>query len=153
MSPPRLPTALRTHLAGQGIVRARPSDGGSLPPLWLQPRFGVPAPGETPTNGAVIEAHPDVVAGAFLSGGFPVGRFESEWRYPTIEIRVRGRTAPLAEDLAEQITAAVIDRTDFDMGGRRIAECQMWRALTPIDSDTQSFDYLVAYRFHVYTTV
>jgi hypothetical protein len=145
---PRLLEALKTHLITQGLVRS-PRTAGSLPPLWLQPRLGVPAPGEIPSGGATVEAGDPVVA-AFISGGFPVERFESAWRRPTVEIRIRASKAPTGEDLGESILAATIDQTNWLMGGRQIIESQMWRPLTPLGSDEQGFDYLLAVAFELY---
>lgn len=145
---PRLLDALKAHLIAEGIVRD-PKTAGALPPLWRQPRNGTPGPAEVPENGTPVEAG-DPVAAAFISGGFPVERFESAWRRPTVEIRIRASKAPLAEDLGERVLAATIDRTDWIMGGRHIIESQMWRPLTPVVSDEQSFDYLLAIAFELY---
>jgi hypothetical protein len=146
---PRLLDAFRTHLVAQGAVRV-PRIAGAAPPLWLQPRQGAPAPGERPANGTDTEIGPDVVAAADISGGFPTGRFQSAWRFPIVEVRIRSRTAPLGEDLEAAITAAVIDRTNWTMGGLQVIESRHWRALTPVASDEQSFDFLVAYAFEIY---
>ena len=148
MSVPRLLVALRDQLVSDGIVRS-PGTPGALPPLWIQPRLGVPAPGETPSGGTAAQSG-DPVAGAFISGGFPVARFESAWRRPTVEVRIRASKAPAAEDLGEAILAATIDRTDWLMGSRHIIESQMWRPLTPAGSDEQGFDYLLAVAFEIY---
>jgi hypothetical protein len=145
---PRLLDALKTHLISQGLVRD-PRTAGVLPPFWRQPRLGTPAPGETPSGGSSVEAG-DPVAAAFISGGFPIGRFESAWRRPTVEVRVRASKAPTAEDLCESIIAATIDRTNWTMGNRLIIESQMWRPLTPAGSDEQGFDYLFAIAFEIY---
>lgn len=147
--PPRLLNAFRDQLVTQGIVRI-PRVPGAAPPLWLQRRLGAPAPGETPENGTAVEVGPDVVAAAEISGGFPMGRFQSAWRRPIIEVRIRGRTAPLAEDLEAAITAAIIDRTNWTMGGLQVIESQHWRPFTPVVYDEQSFDFLVAYAFEIY---
>jgi hypothetical protein len=145
---PRLLDALKTHLISQGLVRD-PRTAGVLPPFWRQPRLGTPAPGETPSGGSSIEAG-DPVAAAFISGGFPMARFESAWRRPVVEVRIRASKAPAGEDLGENILAAVIDRTNWVMGGRQIIESQMWRPLTPVGSDEQGFDYLLAVAFEFY---
>jgi hypothetical protein len=145
---PRLLDALKAHLVSQGLVRD-PRTAGALPPFWRQPRLGTPAPGETPSGGATTEAGDPVVA-AYITGGFPIGRFESAWRRPVVEVRVRASKAPTGEDLAESILAAVIDRTDWLMGGRRVIESQMGRPLTWEGSDEQGFDYLFTVAFELY---
>jgi hypothetical protein len=147
---PRLLTALRDHLVSEGLVRI-PRDVGTAPPMWLQPRNGTPGPGETPQNATGVEIGPDLVCGAYVSGGLTVPRFGSFARRPTVEVHLRARSAPLAEDLEAQITARLIDRTNWTMGGLAIIESMHWRALTPIASDAQSFDFLVAYLFELYT--
>jgi hypothetical protein len=144
----RLLNALKTHLISEGIVRD-PRTAGMLPPLWRQPKLGTPAPGEVPINGALVEAG-DPVAAAFISGGFPIARYESAWRRPTVEIRIRSSKAPEGENLGERILAATIDRTDWVMGGRRIIESQMWRPLSPAGSDEYGFEFLLAIAFELY---
>ncbi len=151
MSQPRLLNALKTHLVDHGIVRD-PSGPGAAAPLWRQPDYDLWAaltPGAVPENGILTQAG-DPVAAAFMSGGFPMARFESDWRRPIVEVRIRARRAPAAEDLGENILAAVIDRTDWMMGGRRVIESQMWRALTPVEIREPWFEYLLGISFELY---
>lgn len=140
---------LRTYLIAQGLVR-NPTIASSLPPMWLEPQHGTPAPGETPSGGNTTQIGADLVIGAFLSGGFPVGPYESSWRIPTVDLRLRGRTSPVVKTAEAQITAALIDKREWVMGGINVIESQLWRPLQPIAIDDQSFDFVVSYSFQVY---
>jgi hypothetical protein len=126
---PRLLDALKTHLISQGLVRD-PRTAGALPPFWRQPRLGTPAPARSrPAARRLrrvtrwsprISAAASRPAGSSRRGAAPSSRSAS----------ARAK-APTGEDLGESILAAVIDRTNWLMGGRQIIESQMWRPLTP----------------------
>lgn len=142
---------LRSYLVAQGLARV-PKVAGSAPPLYLQPRLGLPAPGEPPPRGdpAGPEVGPDVVLGLTLSGGFATGPYESYWRLPTVDLRLRVRRADMAQPCEQAITALLIDRRDWTMGGVHVIESLQTRPLQPLGSDAQAFDYVVGYRFQVY---
>lgn len=139
---------LRTYLIAQGIVR-NPTTASGLPPMWLEPQYGTPAPGELPRNGNAVQVGADIVLAAFLSGGLPVGPYESSWRIPTIDLRIRGRTSPLVKAIEAQITSAVIDKREWMLGPLLVIESQLWRPLQPLAIDDQSFDFIVSYSFQV----
>lgn len=139
---------LRAHLAGAGIVRI-PRDAGTAPPMWLHPRDGVPAPGEG-EPARRVEIGPDAVLGAFLTGGIPPRPYEAVLRRDIVDIRLRTKTAPLAMALDEQIRAALVDRRNWLMGGVRVIESRQWRAMQPLGSDAQAFDWVVAFLFETY---
>jgi hypothetical protein len=134
---------LRTHLVSQGVARV-PSTAGSAAPLWIEPRNGVPAPGEgsNPT-----EVGPDVVLGVYQFDGIPAEPFESELRTDAVEFRIRTRKAPFAFEIEAQIRAALIDRRHWTMGGLYIVESKQWRALARFGSDDQGFTHLTSYLF------
>lgn len=137
---------LRDHLASLGIVRV-PKDAGDVPPLWLDPQDGVPAPGE---GNAPNEVDPDMVLGAYITGGFAPVAYEAAWlRTPIVDIRFRARTSPLVETTELAITGALVDRRDWMMGDVYVIECEQWNALSRISSDTQGFDYRVSYWFQL----
>lgn len=141
---PNLLTELRAHLVTAGVVRA-PTVPGSLPVLWIEPRLGVPAPGETPAGGSASQAGATAVAGAFITGGFAPQPYESFMRRPIVDFRLRTSTALAAEQLELAITAALIDRRDFMLGALYVIECEQWRALTRLGSDAQGFEFMASY--------
>lgn len=135
---------LRDYLIAQGIVR-RPSVAGALAPLWLDPRKGVPAPGEG-TN--ATEKNNDVVLGAFQVSGFPRPPYEaSVLRMDAVDVWIRARIAPLAYQKADAIIAALNDKRQFDMAGLTIVECLLFRPLQRLGSDENGFDFTMQFSF------
>jgi hypothetical protein len=143
--PAELLTALRTHLIDVGVVR-NPEVAGPAPPMWLEPRLGVKAPGE----GDGVEIGPDLVVGAFVSGGIPPRRYESWQRQPIVDLQIRARTAVLAHDLDAQIRAELIDRRSWMLGPLHVIESLVWREFQPLGFSEQAFDYVAAYAFQLY---
>jgi hypothetical protein len=141
---------LRDYLVGQGIVRkpATPAPGGNpdLPPLWLEPRNGVPAPGESPNTNA-IEVGPRVVVGAFESTGIAPDRHEGFVRDQHVDFRVRAKFAPDALAIKEQIRQYLNDRRSWDMAGLHVEESLMFRDWQRLGSDDQSFDWTAEFSF------
>lgn len=133
----------RDYLISLGIVR-KPRVAGGVPPMWVDPRNGVPAPGEGQN---ATEKDDNIVLGAFLNlgGGIPARMMESSIRADTIEVRYRVKTAPLVEGIERQIRGAVLDKFDQWFATERIIATQEWRALTEIDSGEQGFEYLSSY--------
>jgi hypothetical protein len=134
---------LRTYLVAQGVARV-PRTAGSAPPLWLEPRNGVPAPGEGQNS---TERGADAVLGVYLNpaGGIPARPFESSMRADVIELRYRTSKASVAADLEQQVRAALIDKRDLIFGSQRVIDIEEWRALTRIGSDDQGFEFLSSY--------
>lgn len=142
---PSLLTALRDHLVAQSIVR-KPSVAGAVPPLWLEPQLGTPAPGD---GNNPVEVGSDLVLGAFLTGGFAPPPYGSFLRKPIVDIRFRGKSPQNIETAELAITKALIDKRDFMMGGLYVVECEQWRPLQRLGSDTDGFDYVSAYWFEL----
>lgn len=143
----RLLPNLRTHLITAGIVRD-PTATGALPPMWLDPKQGTPAPGE----GQGTEISADAVVGAYLNpaGGIPARPFESSLRADIVEFRLRTKTAPRAVVLEKAIRAALIDRRNFDLAALRVVDCEEWRALTRLATRDDAYEYLFSYVFWLY---
>ena len=148
--------ALRDYLVESNIARL-PQEAGTgdpdtwLPPLWLAPQLGCPAPGEAPSKTAnPVEIGQRMVLSASISGGFPGGPYVSAWRRkPTVEFRFRGLWSPEIEDKEQEIALALGDRRDWVMAGLYVIECQQWRELTPLSYDEQSFNFLSAFSFEL----
>lgn len=149
--------AMRTHLISEGIVR-KPTTAGALPPLWLEPLQGVPAPGETMPRGGATEVGATVVAAAFLGSSEAPGPYESSWRKPTVDVWIRAADALSGRVLEEAITGALIDRREWMMGPLLVIESQVWRGLQPLPQGANALatvgsrpthDWLVSYEFQV----
>lgn len=143
--PAELLTQLRTHLADAGIVRV-PQVAGAAPAMWLEPRRGVPAPGE----GKGDEVSVDAVIGAFVSGGVPPRRYESWQRQPIVDLRYRTRTAVLGHQLDAQVREQLVDRRDWMLGSLHVIESLVWREFQPLGADEQSFEFVTAFVFQLY---
>jgi hypothetical protein len=142
---PDVLSALRDHLIAQGIVR-KPSVAGSAPPLWIEPKDGVPAPGE----GAGTEVGSDLVLGAYYVNEIAPGRFESWWEKPIIELRLRARVVPPVKVTERAISKALIDKVDWTMSGLYVNESELFNGLHRLGSDDQSYDFGVSYVFQLY---
>jgi hypothetical protein len=139
----------RDYLVAQGVVR-KPSVGGAAPPLWLEPQEGVPAPGEAYPGGSATQTGATVVLGAFRTGGMGIGPYESTWRIPTVDLRIRASTAPLVTSTEAAITALIIDKREWMMGALLVIDSELWRPLQPLSITNQSFDFVVSYSFMVF---
>lgn len=147
---PDLLDNLRQFLISQGIVRD-PRDGtqqGILPPLWLAPRLGVPAPGQTEGLQAV-ETDPKLVAAAIPATDIPPARYEGWLRYNHVQFVFRARTPPPALSLENSIRAAINDKRGWTMGSVSVIESLLFRGLQPLGSDPVAFNYECEYTFTI----
>jgi hypothetical protein len=148
---------MREYLIAQGVVR-RPDTaassgvwpGGQLPPLWLEPREGVAAPGDVPPNGSAVQIGADVVLGLYRSGGFSPGPYESTWRRPTVDLRIRARRADFVDQIEKLITSRIIDKYNWQMASFAVIDSGMWRELQLEEITPQAFTFIVSYQFTVY---
>ena len=139
-------SSMRDYLVAQNLVR-KPSVAGSNPPMWLEPKLGVPAPGEgnNPT-----EVGSDLVIGAYLTTGIAPGRYESWWRQPIVEVRFRGQTPQNIESTELAISKVLIDKVDWTMAGLYVVEAEQFQPLQRLGSDAQGYEYSTAYVFQLY---
>lgn len=145
--------SLRNYLISEGVVR-KPSVAGSDPPMWLEPRNGVPAPGEGQN---ATERGTTAVLGAFVSGGIPPGDYDTFQRTDAVDIRLRTSNPMVAQDLEAEIRDALLDsqglgygKRNWSMDGMHIIETRMFRDLQRLGSDDQSYDWVVEYTFQRY---
>lgn len=144
---------MRDYLIAQNIVRkpsvAAPGGDPNRPPLWLEPRNGVPAPGESP-NDVTVEIGPDSVLGAYLTGGIPARPFESSLRVDTVDVWFRTSGALRAFTLEKLVRAALVDKRNWTMGTQVIIDSEQWRALQRLESNDQGFIFIASYMFQQY---
>jgi hypothetical protein len=137
----------RDYLVSQGIVR-KPSVAGSTPPLWLEPRLGVPAPGE---GNDPTEIGADAVIGAWTSSGIAPQPFNAGRRLDFIDIRMRTKIAPTAHQIEEQIRVVLLDKRNWQMSTLTIIETLIYRELQSLGSDEQGFDWVMTFSFERYS--
>jgi hypothetical protein len=151
-SPPPDPTNpdlldnLRQFLISQGLVRD-PRDGtqqGRLPPLWIAPRFGVPAPGQTEGLNPV-ETDANLVVAINPATDVPPARYEGWLRYNHVTFVFRGRTPPPVLSLENSIRAVLNDKRGWMLSNVPVIESLLFRGLTPIGSDQFAFNYECEY--------
>ena len=148
---PDLLDNLRVYLIAQGLVRD-PRDGtqkGILPPLWLAPRFGVPAPGQT-EGLAASEQDPNLVLGAFPATDTPPPPYEGFRRINHVEIVFRGRTPPAVLSIENKIRAAINDKRGWMMANVPVNESLLFRGLQPIGSDNLGWVFNQEYLFELW---
>lgn len=141
---------LRNYLVTSGIVRkptvAPPGGDPNRPPMWLEPRNGVPAPNEQPGN-AAVEVGPDSVVAAFETTGIAPERHEGFIRWQHVDIRLRTTTAPRAVALKEAIRQYLNDRRGWMMDSLRVEESLLFRDWQRLGSDDEGFDYVAEFQF------
>lgn len=138
---------LRNYLIAQGIVR-KPSVAGELPPLWLDPRDGVPLPG---AGENAVEIGPTAVLGAFQVSGIPRERYEQRiLRTDAVDVWIRTKTAPAVHSIADALVEALADLRQWDMSGLPIIESLLFRPLQRLGSDEDSFDWTMQFTFERY---
>ena len=143
---PTLLEHMRDSLVAQGVVRA-PRTVGALPPMWLEPRDGTPAPGEG-QNATEIGA--DVVLGAFRVAGIAPRPYEGSVRVDGVDIWIRSRTYPLASTVEDQLRTALNDKRHWVMGALLVNESIIFRDMAPVERNAQAYTFSVSYLFSVF---
>jgi hypothetical protein len=147
---PDLLDNLRAYLISQGLVRD-PRDGsqqGVLPPLWIAPRLGVPAPGQTEGINTV-ESDAKLVVAINPATDIPPARYEGWLRYNHVQFVFRGRTPQPVLSLENSIRAAINDKRGWTMGNVAVIESLLFRGLQPLGSDPVAFNYECEYSFAI----
>jgi hypothetical protein len=142
----------RDALLAAAVPVRIPSVAGEGHPLWLEPRGGAIAPGESGPD--AIENDDELVASAFRFPGASTGAWEGDtYRYDNIEVRLRAWKPPAAYELEALMRAVLHDRRNWDMGELRVIESMVFAELTPIDNDAElGFTFRVEYSFQRYLT-
>ncbi|MBN8867513.1 MAG: hypothetical protein J0H98_08160 [Solirubrobacterales bacterium] len=126
---------------------------GDEPPCWIEPRNGVPAPGEISEGGDDVEKGDLAVLGLWMAPGIPQEPFvASTIRHSVINIEVRVKKAPIAIDLENEIRHVLNDKVDWTMGGLHLIDSLIYREMQPLGRSNQAFTYDFAYGFHHYVT-
>lgn len=144
--------AVRDELIAQGIVR-KPSVAGAEAPCWIEPRNGVPAPGEQSDGGKPVEKGDSAVLGLWMAPGIPQEPFvASTIRHSVVVIEIRVKTAKDAVLIENRVRAALNDKVDWDLGGLHVIDSLIYRELQALERGPQAFSYDLAYSFHHYVT-
>lgn len=153
-APPPDPTSpdlldnLRQYLINQGVVRA-PRVAGPLPPMWIAPRFGCPAPGQTDGLNAPTEVGNDLVVAIVPTTDIPPARYEGWLRRNHVQFIIRARIAPLALSFENTVRANINDRRGWMMASVPIIESLIFRGLQPLGSDNLGYTFTCEYQFEM----
>lgn len=143
---PDLLDNIRQYLINNGVVRD-PRDGtNTLPPLWISPRFGAPAPGQTEGIKAVEVGNP-VVAALDDATDIPPARYEGFLRNSHVTLEVRARTAQQAKAFENQVRALLNDKRGWMMVNVPVNESLLYRGFQPISRSNLAFTFQCEYTF------
>lgn len=151
IDPAQLLPSLRAYLRANGVARA-PSDFTDLtiPPMWIDPRKGIPYPGQTEGLESPDESNASVVMGLYPEAGIPSRPFEGFYRQDAAVIWIIALTSPLVRQKFEQIKPLLHDQRNFTMDGFQVNQSMLYRDLTRIGSDANGFTYNCAFLFDIW---
>jgi hypothetical protein len=158
-SPPPDPTNpdlmlnIRDYLIYQGLVRL-PEDGThpSLPPMWIEPRYGVPAPEEKTEGGADVEVGQGMVTALYWATGIPSKPYESFIRNDCVDFIIRSDTPQPAIAFENNVRIAINDRRGWMMANISVDESLLFRAMSKVSSDEQGWVFSFEYLFTLWGT-
>lgn len=136
---------VRAYLATRGVVRL-PNVASPLAACWIEPRDGVPAPGE----GGATDAS-DVVVGMFRSGEIARAAMEYQLRTITIEFMVRSRRAQDVWPLDVALFDAMHDRFATPMRDLMCIHSRQFRGMQRVGSDTHGYTFSTEYALDVWS--
>lgn len=121
--------------------------GGSLYPVFLEPREGAPAPGELKGE----ENNDAGVVSLFYTGGIETGPLEKFHRKETFDFWVRTKQPQLAKRIDDRLRLLLHDKREWDMAGLTVIESLRWRPLQPIGHGPEGYSYTVSFLFELYS--
>lgn len=150
----RLLKGIRETLANVDAVRVPSVADASppTPPMWIEPRNGVPAPGQTEGLEPTEMGDP-VVTALYAVTEIPGDRFEQNiFRRQPVEVWIRARTSPDAFRVDEVLKEQFRDRRNYNLvNGLWISESLVYRGLQRIGPDQSGFTYNTQYIFDIWT--
>lgn len=141
-APEQLLPSMRAFLRAAGVVRLpadTPTSGGP-PPMWLDPKKGIPYPGQTEGIQA-NEGDPKLVMAAYPSTGIPSAAYEGFIVRMNATIWYRALNTPIAAAKHEQIRSLLHDKRNYSMNGLLVNESLFFREFQRINSDERGFVY------------
>lgn len=132
---------LREYLIATGLVRNPniPGDANSNPPpVWLDPRYGVPYPGQEENVGE-YGYHPTMVLGIYPTTGIPSKPFEGFIQQRAVEIWYRCTTSPPIQVMHEALRPYIHDIRNFSMNGLITEQAMLSRELQRISADDEGY--------------
>jgi hypothetical protein len=132
------------------LPRDQAAPYATLPPMWNDPREGVPYPGQT-EGLATYETNADMVLGAYPSTGIPSRPYEAFYRQKGVTIFIRGRTSPIIQDFFEhKLYPNLHDIRNVDMDGLQVNQVMCIRDLQRIGADANGYVYNCEFLFDMW---
>jgi hypothetical protein len=162
-APPQDPTnpdlliGVFEYLRELNLVRD-PDDGThqkTLPPLWIEQRLGVPAPGKQEGLGPTeispnpSEGGPGLTVGVETATGIPTGPYEGFIRLPHLQFVLRAYTSNIAYEFEEKLRIALNDKRGWMMYNVPVNESMIYRELQPVSRDNIAYTYVTEYQFNL----
>jgi len=145
---PDLLKGIRNYLISQGVVRDERVPG-TAPPLWIAPRHGTPAPGQSEGLNPT-EVGQDVVASISKTSGIAPQSMEGFIRKDGVQFVVRARKAPFGYAFEQQVRVALNDKRGWMMDNVPVNESLLYRDLAPIGADDQGYIFTFEYMFNLW---
>jgi hypothetical protein len=143
--------AFREHLIANGVVRSPKSAAGKeagLPPLFLEPKKGAPAPGDF--DGKVEDG--PVMLTAFRATGIPSAPFASWLNQDHVELRFRCAAAQAFDAIEALVRAQFVDRRNWmTSSGLLVVESGEYRRAQRLGGDAKSVSWSSEYWFQTYS--
>jgi hypothetical protein len=141
---------VKHHMIANGLgrdERTQPTVGvppAEEPTLWLAPRNGTPAPGES--MGSQVQANPDLVVGLFQVAGIAPPRHEGFRRIDGLQLWMRARKEPFVREWEVRFRAEFNDKRGWELAdGYPINESLLFRDVQPVGSGEQGYDFTMEY--------
>jgi hypothetical protein len=141
---------VRDYLVDEGVCRRAdtaavpvPDDEIEVPPIYAEPKRGVPAPG----SGTGTELARDVVVGCFHVSGPATRRHEGFMRISGVRFRLRARRSEDADGVYAWIRSVLNDRIGFDLSGLTCHEAREVVGLQAAGADQHGYDYIFEFMF------
>lgn len=149
-APDQLLPSMRQYLINAGVCR-RPKDAGTRPPMWLDPKKGVPYPAQT--EGLGPNESSDFVLAAYPSTGVPSAAYEGFIVKRNVTIWYRNMFSPPIQAIHEQIRGLLHDRRNYSMNGLLINESLFFRDIQRIEADERGYLYNCEVQFEMWASV
>lgn len=140
---PTLLEDMRDYLCSQSVIRKPSTPNSSLPPCFLEPRDGAPAPGSKTGT----ENHPGAIVSAYVTGGVPHAPYESFLKKTVIDFHIRTRSAVTAYTIEADLRKFLSDRRGWTMGSQRVEESMQTRPLSRVGSDSAGYLFTTGFMF------
>lgn len=136
---------LRAFMITAGLVRL-PATAGDFPPMWLDPKRGIPYPGQTEGLGASEGTNKDdgrggLVVAAYPATGIPSGPHEGFLVKKAAAIWYRSLKSPTIQSFHEQIRGLLHDQRNYSLNGLAVNQSLFSRECQRVTSNEEGFVY------------